>query len=94
MHRVLGLLLFSVLALAGYLLFSGPLSAPAGGGAGPLQGYAGSVVGLIVGLLLAWLVALDWRTLPERACAWVRVQRYRLGWVLLGGCCACILLLF
>jgi hypothetical protein len=38
-------------------------------------------------------VALDWRTLPERACAWVRVQRYRLGWVLLGGLCAGILLL-
>ena len=92
MHRVLGLLLFSVLALAGFLLFAGPLSAPSGA-AGPLQGYAGSVVGLIVGLLLAWLVALDWRSLPERACAWVRVQRYRLGWVLLGGLCAGILLL-
>jgi hypothetical protein len=93
MHRVLGLLLFSVLALVGYLLFAGPLSAPSGGAAGSLQGYGGSVVGLIVGLLLAWLVALDWRTLPERACAWVRVQRYRLGWVLLGGFCAGILLL-
>jgi hypothetical protein len=91
MHRVLGLLLFSVLLLAGYLLFAGPLAAPTG--AGPLQGYGGSAVGLILGLLIAWLVALDWRTLPERACAWVRVQRYRLGWVLLGGLCAGILLL-
>jgi hypothetical protein len=93
MHRVLGLLLFATLAVGGYLLVAGPELAPAGGGASPLQGYGGSALGLLTGLLLAWLVAQDWRTMPARISAWVRLQRYRLGWVLLGVCAGILLLL-
>lgn len=93
MHRVLGLLLLSTLTVGGYLMVAGPEVAPTGAGGVPLHGYGGSALGLITGLFLAWLVALDWRTLPARVGTWVRVQRYRLGWLLLGVCAGVLLLL-
>jgi hypothetical protein len=92
MHRVLGLVIFSSVALGVYLLIAGPDAGPLGFAS--LQGYDGWAAGLFMGLLLAWLVGIDWRTLPERVAVWVKLQRHRLGWMLLAGVCTGILLLF
>ena len=91
MPRVFGLLICTAFALGFYLLLVGPESA------GPPQGgpvlYSGWAVGLFMGLLLAWLAGLEWHNVPERIAAWAKLQRHRLGWVLLGGVCTGILLL-
>jgi hypothetical protein len=92
MHRVFGLLIFSSVALGVYLLLAGP-DVGTTGGASALQGYGGWAAGLFMGLFIAWLVGLDWRTLPERLAAWVKLQRHRVAWVLLAGVCTGILLL-
>jgi hypothetical protein len=95
MPRVFGLLICTAFALGFYLLLVGRESA----GAGPqaLAGapflYSGWAVGLFMGLLLAWLAGLEWHNLPERIAVWGKLQRHRLGWVLLGGLCTGILLL-
>jgi hypothetical protein len=94
MHRVLGLLIFASVALGVYLLIAGPDAGPAGIGSNALQGYGGWAAGLFMGLLLAWLVGIDWRNLPERIASWVKLQRHRLGWALIAGVCTGILLLF
>jgi hypothetical protein len=95
MHRVFGLLICTAFALGFYLLLVGP--EPGGAGPHALAGapllYSGWAVGLFMGLLLAWLAGLEWHNLPERLAAWGKVQRHRLGWVLLGGVCTGILLL-
>jgi hypothetical protein len=93
MHRVFGLLIFSSVALGVTLLIAGPDPLPAAGGASVLEGYGGWVAGLFMGLFVAWLVGLDWRNLPERIAAWVKRQRHRVGWMLLGGLCTGILVL-
>ena len=54
----------------------------------------GWIVGLVLGLASAWLYRLEWSTVPERLETWMRVQRRRLGWALLGGVCLAILLYF
>jgi hypothetical protein len=55
---------------------------------------AGWMVGLVLGLGSAWLYRVDWSTVPERLETWMRVQRRRLGWALLGSVCLAILLYF
>jgi hypothetical protein len=47
-----------------------------------------------MGLTFAWLARVDWQTLPARAHLWFRLQRRRLGWAMVGGLFAVILLLF
>ena len=54
----------------------------------------GCIVGLVLGLASAWLYRVDWSTVPERLEKWMRVQRRRLGWALLGSVCLAILLYF
>jgi hypothetical protein len=93
MHRVLGLLIFASVALGVYLLTAGPDAGPTGMGPDALRGYGGWAAGLFMGLLLAWLVGIDWRTLPQRMVTWVKLQRHRLGWALIAGVCVGILLL-
>ncbi len=51
-------------------------------------------MGLLMGLVLAWLATIDWRDLPERLGAWLRLQRRRLALLVIGGLCASVLLLF
>jgi len=96
MPRGFGLLLAMAMALGIYLMVvlvpsDGAGSASAIGA--PPVAYGGWVAGLLMGLVLAWFAGLDWRTLPERLCAWLRLQRRRFGWMLIGGLCAGILLL-
>jgi hypothetical protein len=95
MPRVFGLLICTAFALGFYLLLVG--REPAGAGPQALAGapflYSGWAVGLFMGLLLAWLAGLEWHNLPERIAVWAKLQRHRLGWVLLGGVCTGILLL-
>jgi hypothetical protein len=43
-----------------------------------------------MGLILAWLAAKDWRQFPE----WLKLQRRRVGLLVLGGLFASLLLLF
>jgi hypothetical protein len=95
MHRVFGLLVLAAVVLGPYILLMGP-QAPVGAREG-VQGapvaYGGWAVGLCMGLVLAWVAGLDWRNLPDRLTQWVTLQRRRLGWMLIGGVCAGILLL-
>jgi hypothetical protein len=96
MHRLFGLLALMAAGLGLYLLF-GPESEPRIGGAGiesaPIA-YSGWALGLVMGLALAWLARIDWSTLPVRIITWVRLQRRRLWWAMLGSVFAGILLLF
>ena len=94
MHRVMGLLIFTAMGLGFYLFLA---DVPPAGAPQALKGtpfaYGGWGVGLLMGLALAWFAALDWNTLPQRIAAWVRLQRHRLAWMLVGGVCTGILLL-
>jgi hypothetical protein len=97
MHRFFGLLALGAVGLGLWVLFSGADPAPLGRGARalseapvPLNGWA---LGLLMGLLLAWFATIDWRSFPERFSQWLRLQRRRLGLIILGGLCAGILLL-
>jgi hypothetical protein len=56
--------------------------------------YGGWAIGLAMGVSLAWLARVDWREFPARLADWVRLQRRRVGWVMVGGLLAGILLLF
>jgi len=99
MHRFFAYLALGAAGLGLWLLFSAPDRTDAialqlqgvGGGYGTYPGWA---MGLVMGLLLAWLAGIEWRDLPARAGAWVRLQRRRLGLIVLGGLFASILLLF
>ena len=95
MHRFFGLLIMTAIGLALCLPLGGGDGEPIGVRGPSLQSAPYSVwaVGLCSGLFLAWLAGLDWRNLPERMGQWVRLQRRRLGWMLVGGFCAGILLL-
>jgi hypothetical protein len=96
MHRLFGLLAVAAAALGLFLLFAPiPETRDAGSslGSAPVA-YGGWALGLLMGLALAWLAKIDWSTLPERAVAWVRLQRRRLWLAALGGVFAGILLLF
>jgi hypothetical protein len=97
MHRLFGLLAMTAVGLGLFLLL-GPDTEPASTGAqaadnAPIA-YSVWALGLLMGLTLAWLAGVEWSTLPERASDWVRLQRRRLGWLVLGGACAAFLLLF
>jgi hypothetical protein len=97
MHRFFGYLAFGAAGLGLWLLFASPHRTDIiaqqldGSSAGTYFGWA---AGLIMGLTLAWLAGVDWKDLPVRAGAWVRLQRRRVGLVVLGGLFASILLLF
>jgi hypothetical protein len=56
--------------------------------------YSGWAVGVGTGLVLAWLLRVDWATVPARFGLWIRLQRRRLGWALVGAFFAGILLLY
>ena len=96
MHRLFGYLALGAAALGLWLLFAAPERTDAI--AQHLQGapgtYSGWAMGLVMGLCLAWLAGIEWRDLPVRAGAWVRLQRRRVGLIVLGGLFAGILLLF
>ena len=50
--------------------------------------------GLMLGLGLAWLYRIEWSAVAERLGNWLRVQRRRLAWALLGSVCVAILIYF
>jgi hypothetical protein len=95
MHRFFAYLAIAAAGLGLWLLLETPERTDAI--AQRLQGatgtYSGWAMGLVMGLTLAWLAGIEWRDLPVRAGAWVRLQRRRLGLVVLGGLFASILLL-
>jgi hypothetical protein len=98
MHRFFAFLALTAAGLGLWLLFSGTdTGSPSVGGlvqrSVPVT-YGGWAVGLLMGLLLAWLAALNWRDLPARMTAWVKLQRRRLGWAIVGSFFAAILLYF
>jgi len=98
MHRMFGLLALSAAGLGVWVLFGGrdPDALLEGGRAlaGAPAAYSGWAVGLLMGLALALLASVDWRDFPARFGYWLRLQRRRLGLILLGGLCAGVLLLF
>jgi hypothetical protein len=57
-------------------------------------GYAGLVIGVSLGLAFAWLRTIAWPKLPERFSSWLKVQRRRLAWALLGTITVAILITF
>jgi len=94
LHYVFRPLALAAAALGLWVLFVGPAIDPFGGGQRVLSeepvAYTAWAWGLLMGLALAWLAARDWGKFPE----WFKVQRMRLGLVLLGGLFASLLLLF
>ena len=80
------------LSLAGWVMLWLAFTWVAVTAAGPFL-FSGWALGLIVGVLRAWLAGLEWHNMPEGIAVWVKLQRHRLGWVLLRGVCTGILLL-
>jgi len=94
MHRIFGLLALAAAGLGVWVLF-GPTDQPANATlAAPPAGYGGWALGLLMGLAIALLASIDWRDFPARFGQWLRLQRRRLGLIVLGGLCAGVLLLF
>lgn len=98
MHRIFGLLALTAAGLGLWVLFGGMDTAPFNRGARAVSeaaptGYSDWAMGLLMGLVLAWLATINWRGLPERLGLWLRLQRRRLGLIILGGLFAGILLL-
>ena len=97
MHRLFVLLALAAAGLGLWVLLAGPDADPLVRGTRSLThapvAYSGWAVGLLMGLSLAWLTAVEWRDLPARAGGWVRLQRRRLGLIVLGGLFAGVLLL-
>jgi hypothetical protein len=50
--------------------------------------------GLMLGLALAWLYRIEWSAASARFGGWLKVQRRRLAWALLGSICLAVLLYF
>lgn len=98
MHRVFGFLALAAAAFGVWVLFSAPepdaYSAAAARSASGGPGYVSWAIGLMMGLTLAWLATIDWRNFPARFSFWLRLQRRRLGLIIIGGLCAGVLLLF
>lgn len=96
MHRLFALLALAAAALGVWLLLGGAEPSWQGGLAssatepGGANAYASWAVGLLMGLALAWLSTIDWSEFPE----WLRLQRRRAGWIVVGAAFAGILLLF
>jgi hypothetical protein len=89
------------LAAAGYgvwVLFSAPepdtYARAARTASDTPMAYSSWALGLLMGLALAWCATIDWRNFPMRFGMWLRLQRRRLGLILLGCACAGVLLLF
>jgi hypothetical protein len=98
MHRMFGLLAFAAAGYGVWVLVSAPepdaFARTARTASEAPIGYSSWALGLVMGLTLAWLGTRDWRNFPARLGMWLRLQRRRLGWVLLGCACAGVLLLF
>ena len=97
LHRLFGLLALAAAGYGAWVLFSSPDPAAldrTAHAASDTTVYSGWAMGLLMGLVLAWLATIDWRDLPERLGAWVRLQRRRLALLVIGGLCASVLLLF
>jgi len=92
MHRIFCLLALSAAVLGLWVLFAGPgVDALGGSALSEAPGiYSAWALGLLMGLTFAWLAAKDWGKLPE----WLRLQRRRLGLLVLGGVLASLLMLF
>jgi hypothetical protein len=97
MQRVFGVLALLAGALGLSVLVAGPgvdtLGGLGGGGRALSEApvaYSGWAVGVLMGLALAWLAAVDWGKLPQ----WLRLQRRRVGLLVLGGLLASLLLLW
>jgi hypothetical protein len=92
MRRIFGLLALAAAGAGVWVLFAGPGIDPQGVRAlseAPIAQSAWAL-GLLMGLTLAWLAAKDWSAFP----AWLRLQRRRLGLLILGGLLASVLFLF
>jgi hypothetical protein len=98
MHRFFALLALAAAGLGIDLLLDGPVGSSRVADVGSLDPspvtYGVWAMGLLMGLALAWLARVQWATLPARATEWVRLQRRRVAWMVLGGVFAGILLLF
>ena len=98
MHRLFGLLALAAAGFGAWVLFTSPdpaaLDATAHAGSETRGVTGGWAMGLLMGLVLAWLATIDWRDLPQRLGAWLRLQRRRLTLIVIGGLCASVLLLF
>ncbi len=94
MHRLFIPLALAAALLALWVLVVGPGVDPIGGGqrqlSQPPAVYNAWAIGLLMGLLLAWLATRDWSKFPQ----WLRLQRKRIGLLILGGVAASVLLLF
>ncbi|HEX6001959.1 MAG TPA: hypothetical protein VFZ16_21560 [Hyphomicrobiaceae bacterium] len=94
MHRLFILLALAAGLLALWVLIAGPGVDPVSGGqrqlSQPAAVYNAWAIGLLMGLLLAWLATTDWSKFPQ----WLRLQRKRIGLLILGGVAASVLLLF
>ena len=66
-------------------------SEPALASATSSMGWMG---GLMLGLALAWLYRIEWSAGSKRRGGWLKRQRRRLAWALLGSVCAAILIYF
>jgi hypothetical protein len=62
--------------------------------ASPATSSMGWMGGLMLGIALAWLYRIEWSAVSERLAGWLKVQRRRLAWALLGSICAAILMYF
>jgi hypothetical protein len=98
LHRLFGLLALAAAGFGAWVLFTSPdpaaLDATAHVGSETRGVTGGWAMGLLMGLVLAWLATIDWRDLPQRLGAWLRLQRRRLTLIVIGGLCASVLLLF
>lgn len=98
MHRIFGLLALAAAGFGVWVLVGGAEPDALGRGARNLSdapnAYSVWAIGLLMGLVLAWLAVIDWREFPERFGQWLRLQRRRLGLIILGSACAGVLLLF
>jgi hypothetical protein len=98
MHRIFALLALASAGFGVWVLFTGPAPDGLDRGADALSeasnAYVGWASGLLMGLVLAWLATIDWRDFPVRFGLWLRLQRRRLGLIVLGSACAWVLLLF
>ncbi|HEY1243737.1 MAG TPA: hypothetical protein VGF29_02805 [Hyphomicrobiaceae bacterium] len=94
MHRIFAPLALAAAALGLWVLIAGPAADPFGGSPRALSeapvAYSAWAWGLLMGLLLSWLATKDWSQLPD----WLKLQRKRLGLLILGGLFASVLLLF
>ena len=96
MHRIFLALALGAACFGVWVLFTSPDpgALDRAGSAGMSWDYTEWALGLLMGLALAWLAGVNWRGLPERVGAWLKLQRRRLALLFIGGVCAGVLLLF